>query len=176
MMDSVDYNEIHAIDSKTLTSLYNIGFKLVPLSDNHKPTVEWTLIYNNPDYWHIDKFNDPKEYPKFDNVASTLGKSHLRDSENNDLFLQVLDVDSENVYNILNTPIFQLNINSTLKTSINNLLINDLKVSENQFSNLTLLDIFKKHTFVTKTRKPFGFHIWWFSHEQNKSISTKDCK
>lgn len=31
-------------------------------------------------------------------------------------------------------------------------------------------------TFVTKTRKPFGFHIYWLSHKQNKPIHTQDCK
>jgi len=169
-------NNHNSIEPKVLISLHRLGFKLVPLSENHKPVIEWSSIYNNSEYWNIQKFNDPKEYSKFKNVVSTVGKSHLRDSENNDLFIQVLDVDSEPVYNKLNTTIDQLNINSTLKSKIIVFLVDDLKISENQFLNLTLLDVFKKHTFVTKTKKSFGFHIWWFSHSQNNPISSKDCK
>ncbi|HXS60640.1 MAG TPA: hypothetical protein VN703_07520, partial [Candidatus Sulfopaludibacter sp.] len=87
-------NNHNSIEPKVLISLHRLGFKLVPLSENHKPVIEWSSIYNNSEYWNIQKFNDPKEYSKFKNVVSTVGKSHLRDSENNDLFIQVLDVDS----------------------------------------------------------------------------------
>jgi len=156
MLSNMTNNNHNSIEPKVLISLHRLGFKLVPLSENHKPVIEWSSIYNNSEYWNIQKFNDPKEYSKFKNVVSTVGKSHLRDSENNDLFIQVLDVDSEPVYNKLNTTIDQLNINSTLKSKIIVFLVDDLKISENQFLNLTLLDVFKKHTFVTKTKKSFG--------------------
>ena len=138
MLSNMTNNNHNSIEPKVLISLHRLGFKLVALSENHKPVIEWSSIYNNSEYWNIQKFNDPKEYSKFKNVVSTVGKSHLRDSENNDLFIQVLDVDSEPVYNKLNTTIDQLNINSTLKSKIIVFLVDDLKISENQFLNLTL--------------------------------------
>ena len=176
MTDDRKYNKLlNNIDSDTLNTLHKIGFKLVPLSANHIPSIEWSSIYENSEYWEIHKFNDSIVCSNFKNVASALGKSHIKDPDNNDLFIQVLDVDSEYVYNILDTPIAQLNTHPILKSKIHNFLIDDAGISENELSNLTLIDVLKNYTFVTKTRKPFGFHIWWFSHKQNKPILTTDC-
>ena len=83
------------IDSKILTSLWKLGFKLVPLSHNHTPGVKWTPIYDDIDYWREDNFSNLQIQAKFTNVASTFGKIHLRDPQNRLLFIQVLDVDSE---------------------------------------------------------------------------------
>ncbi|MGA9150264.1 MAG: hypothetical protein WBZ36_06785, partial [Candidatus Nitrosopolaris sp.] len=33
-----------------------------------------------------------------------------------------------------------------------------------------------KNTYVTKTRRPNGFHIYWLSHKQHESIFKRDCK
>jgi hypothetical protein len=33
-----------------------------------------------------------------------------------------------------------------------------------------------KATYVTKTNKKFGYHIYWFSHHQNKPIRANCCK
>jgi replicative DNA helicase Mcm len=176
LLSTTNNKNNHYIKPTTLISLYELGFKLVPLSENHRPVIEWSNIYDNIDYWKIDKFNDIIEYSKFKNVAATLGKSHIKDSKNNDLFIQVLDVDSEHVYNILSKPIVHLNTNPILKSRNHNFICDNLGIAENEFSNLTLIDAFKKCTYVTKTRKPYGFHIWWLSHNQNKSISSKDCK
>ena len=33
-----------------------------------------------------------------------------------------------------------------------------------------------KSTYVTKTKKKNGRHIYWFSHRQNKPVRTSDCK
>ena len=164
------------IEATTLISLYKIGFKIVPLSENHKPVIEWGTIYENPNYWKKDSLKIPEKCKDFKNVASTLGKSHLNDMDNKELFIQVLDCDSEYVYDTITKPIGQLNTSSILQSKICSFLIDGLGISENEFVSLTLLDVFKKNTFVTKTRKPHGFHIWWLSHNQNKSISTKDCK
>ena len=176
MLSATNNKNYHFIKPTTLISLYEVGFKLVPLSENHRPVIEWSNIYDNIKYWKIDKFNDIIEYSKFKNVASTLGKSHITDSKNNDVFIQVLDVDSEYVYNILSKPISTFKHKSYLKSRIHNFICDNLGISENEFSNLALIDVFKKCTYVTKTRKPHGFHIWWLSHNQNKSISSRDCK
>jgi hypothetical protein len=34
----------------------------------------------------------------------------------------------------------------------------------------------QERSFVVKTRKPNGFHIYWLSHKQHESILTTDCK
>ena len=106
-------NSIHIITSKELCLLYKPGFKLVPLLENHEFPQKWGAIYDNPHYWQISDFNDPTvdaiflncEHPavcsQFKNIASTVGKTHLKDSEGKDLYLQVLDCDSEIVYNAL---------------------------------------------------------------------------
>ena len=93
-----------------------------------------------------------KEAPKFRNVATCFGITH-KDKEGNDLYLNCLDIDSDNVYKIL----FNLENGKTRE----------------QYSFVAMAI---QRTFVTKTRKPNGFHVYWLSHEQNKAISTIDCK
>src|SRR3954463_5525758 len=96
-------NHSKTIPSSHLMTLYDLGFKLVPLSENHVPAIkEWSPIYDNPDYWTKERFNEPIEHSRFTNVASTVGITHIKDSvENKDLYLQVLDVDSQYVYDII---------------------------------------------------------------------------
>ena len=38
------------------------------------------------------------------------------------------------------------------------------------------IDEMCKNTFVSKTKKKFGRHIFWLSHEQHKPIGTRHCK
>lgn len=40
----------------------------------------------------------------------------------------------------------------------------------------SLLDVFKKSTFVTKTRKAYGHRNFWLSRQQRKAIGTADCR
>ncbi len=165
-------NSLSDISTHDLCSLYKAGFKLVPLSDDHRPVIQWGPIYDNPCYWQTDEFNAPEINAKFKNVASTLGKTHLKDPENKDLYLQVLDCDSEAVYNILaKIPLAQLPSEKKSRA-----LAGSLELSDEDFVKLTILDVLSQHTFVTKTRKSYGFHIWWMSHKQNKPISSLNCK
>jgi hypothetical protein len=39
----------------------------------HISIIEWSDVYDNPHYWQNYQFNDPIEYSKFTNVASTIG-------------------------------------------------------------------------------------------------------
>jgi P4 family phage/plasmid primase-like protien len=133
-----------------LDQIHNLGFKLIPLDENGKPVEAWTPIYENPNYWSRERL--AREPHKFKNVATCFGKTHLKD-EGEDLYLNCLDIDSESVYKIL--------FNLTNPTT------------EKEFSFIAKA---MEKTFVTKTRKPNGFHIYWLSHEQNKAISTVDCK
>jgi hypothetical protein len=128
-----------------------LGFKLIPLGENGKPVDAWTVIYENPDYWSSERF--VREAHKFQNVATCFGKTHLKDDKGEDLYLNCLDIDSDNVYKIL----FNLKNGTTGK--------------EYSF----IAEAMEK-THVTKTRKPNGFHIYWLSHKQNKAICTVDCK
>jgi hypothetical protein len=167
------------VSSSTLLSLYKLGFKLVPLDDIHEFDVEWSYVSDNPDYWHPDSFNDPTVCSKFTNVASALGKTHIKDSlDNANLFIQVLDTDLEYVYNIVTTPLSQLITQSdVIKNNIYSLFKSVDKINyESKYSNVTLLEFCKKHTFVTKTKKANGYHIWWLSRTPNKSILTYECK
>jgi hypothetical protein len=94
-----------------------------------------------------------REAHKFKNIATCFGKTRLKDDKGQDLFLNCLDIDSDNVYFIL----FNLD---NVKTG-------------RQYS---LTAGAQECTFVTKTKKPNGFHIFWLSRRQNDSISTYDCK
>jgi replicative DNA helicase Mcm len=171
-----DNNEL---SSETLKSLHRLGFKLVALTDNGWPSRRWTPIYDNIDYWRESDFTNLSTISKFKNVASTAGKTHLKDSNGNNLFLNVLDIDSENVSNVLNKSIHELialynSAGLKIKEFID--CINLQSKDEEQIIKKSLLEILKKFTYVTKTRKPYGFHIWWLSHIQNKSILSKYCK
>lgn len=103
------------ISPKDLNNLKELGFKLVPLGENDQPSMKWGIIYYNPNYWKLDSFKDPMICSNFKNIATALGKTHLKDTNNDDLFIQALDIDSEHVYHILTTSINQLKTSSNLK-------------------------------------------------------------
>ncbi|MGD9674010.1 MAG: hypothetical protein AB7U98_11095 [Candidatus Nitrosocosmicus sp.] len=159
-----------------LANLYKIGFKPVALYENHGPVDEWTPIFRDPHYWKLEDFNDHRVCSKFKNVASTLGKTHIQDSKGNDLYIQVLDIDSENAFRLINTPIAQLTDYAKLGSKFHSIFVNSWDVAEKEFSDFTILDILKMFTYVTKTRKEHGYHIWWLSHNQNIAIRKNDCK
>lgn len=139
------------IDLKELVNLHNIGFKLIPLVENGREIEPWTPIYDNSKYWTHERLKN--EAHKFKNVATVFGKTHLEDEQGGDLYLNCLDIDSNNVYNIL----FNLK-------------------NDNTNQSYSLIPKCQQATFVTKTRKKNGFHIFWLSHKQNKSISIEECK
>lgn len=170
-------NQKKPISSKELVNHHKAGFKLVPLSEDHVPAVnETTPIYENPNYWNVNDFNDPKIVLKFKNVATTLGKTHIKDSKGNDLYIQVLDIDSENAFTLVNTPLSQLVESERLISRLYSIFKDSWNISEKEFSEYTILHILKMFTFVTKTRKKHGYHFWWLSHNQNVAIRKNDCK
>ncbi len=170
----------HNKDYGYLASLYKLGFKLVPLDNNHEHGTEMSLIYNSPDYWHPDSFSDPAVCSRFVNVASALGKTHIKDPTNNkNLCIQFLDTEFEYVYKIVTTPLSQLITKSdVIRDNIYDLLksVGEITDNENHLSKLTLLEFCKRYTYVTKTKKENGYHIWWLSRIQNGSILTYDYK
>jgi hypothetical protein len=173
------YDNFKDVSSSDLLSLFKLGFKLVPLDNDHEHDTEMSLISYNPNYWHPDSFSDPTVCSRFVNVASALGKTHMIDPTNNkNLYLQVLDTDLDYVYNTVTTPLSQLIIKSDfIKDHIYNVLqsVGEI-IDESHLSKLTVLEFCKKHTYVTKTKKENGYHIWWLSRTQNESILTYECK
>jgi hypothetical protein len=106
-------------------------------------------------------------------VATVFGKTHLKDLEGRDLYLNDLDSDSESVYNILTTPIDEIS-DSRLKSKLQELCSKfGLDMTTGKVS---LFDCLKAITVVVKTRKPCGFHAFWLSHTQHGHIGTKNCK
>jgi hypothetical protein len=71
--------EFNSVHPSTLLYLRKLGFKLVPLDNDHEHDADWSPISDNPDYWHPDSFSDPTICSRFVNVASVLGKTHLKD-------------------------------------------------------------------------------------------------
>lgn len=106
-------------------------------------------IYDHPDFWTKDRLT--KEAWRFYNVAATFGKSNLKDEQGNDLFLNNLDIDSDTVF-----------------TNLANIRIKD--------KDYFFIDEMCQKTYVTKTRKKWGRHIFWLSYKPHPSVGTKDCK
>ncbi|MDF0682431.1 MAG: hypothetical protein P0116_15855, partial [Candidatus Nitrosocosmicus sp.] len=73
------------IGPEVLESLHKLGFKLVALSEEGLPIEAWTSIYENSDYWKESDFTNPVVSSKFKNIASTTGKTHLKDPNGTDL-------------------------------------------------------------------------------------------
>jgi hypothetical protein len=122
---------------------YNtIGFKVVPLAgDSKTPLVKSTNeVYANPSLWTPEKIE--QESYKFNNVATTLGNTSIKVENGEDLYLNVLDIDSDNVLEILYDTLEEL----------------------------------KSKTFVTKTKKDCGYHVFWLSYSQNPPIGTARCR
>lgn len=127
--------------------LHSLGFKLVPISaDGFTPTIEWTNVYENG--W---KQNEITNF-HFENIATCFGKTHIRDESNRELYLNCLDIDSDEVFTRLS-------------------IIVDEKGNDRFFVNEL-----RKHTFVTRTRKDYGRHIYWFSRAPNPPITSHYCK
>jgi hypothetical protein len=81
----------------------------------------------------------------------TFGKTHVKDDQG-PLYLYALDIDSEDVYNIL------------------------FRLSKGDSEEFSLIPKMQECSFVTKTRKTLGFHIYWLSHKEHTPIHTADCK
>jgi hypothetical protein len=125
------------------------GFILIPLQiDGKTPAVKSTnSIAANP--WTTDVLK--QNHYLFNNVATLLGKTHLKDNDDN-LYLKVLDIEDKEVYDILAS-------------------------TTHPETGEYLLDYICETTFVVKTRKKWGLHIYWLDHEPgDRPIRKEDCK
>lgn len=135
--------ELATIRPATTLSLHEIGFKVVPLSiDGKTPAIGWTSVYDNG--WSREELS--QHYSEFANIATCFGKSHVKDQDGKELYLNCVDIDSQKVY----YELFNQKRSFTAWASEN--------------------------TYCTKTRKPNGWHVYWLSHEQNAAIKTERCR
>ena len=167
------YNSNNNISLAILIQYHQMGFKLVPLGDDGKiPNVSGLLnpearqksieeskngkeepvnyVYNHPEFWNEERIK--KEAYRFKNVATALGKTHLKRDDGSPLYINALDIDSEQVFTTLS------------------------RLSDHNGNDFYFIDEACKSTFVSKTKKKYGRHIFWLSSEQHKSIGTRDCK
>jgi hypothetical protein len=142
--------EVSLIPLEDLRNYDHLGFKLIPLrEDSMTPNVPSTNdIYNNLEYWSEDTLRS--KHHLFHNVATTFGKSHVKDEDGRDLYLNELDIDSEEVFARL--------VRAVVKNTEYN-----------------IIEEMCKSTYVVKTKKKIGRHIYWFSHKQNEPVRTRDC-
>ena len=88
---------------------------------------------------------------QFTNIATCFGKSHRKDKEGRDLYLNCLDIDSEEVFTRLSI------------------------ITDEHGKHRFLMSELCEHTYVTKTKKKDGRHVYWFSHSLNSAIHSHDC-
>jgi len=168
-----DPNNSNHISLATLIEYHIMGFKLVPLCEDGKtPNVSGLLsaeerqrsidessdgkehqvnyILDHPEFWNKERLE--RERWRFRNVATLLGRIHLTGVDGRALYLNALDIDSEEVFTIL------------------------CRLSTPTGKDLYFIEEACKKTFVSKTKKKYGRHVFWLSYEQHKPIGTRDCK
>ena len=156
-----------------LVQYLHMGLNLIPICDNGKtPNVDGLLtieeqqvsiqeskngkvelvnyICNHPEFWNEERLI--KEAYRFKNVATLLGKTHLRTKDGSQLYLNALDIDSERVYTILS------------------------RLIDRNGKDCYFIDRACKSTFVSKTKKKYGIHIFWLSVKEHKPIITSEYK
>ena len=84
-------------------------------------------------------------------MLAAFGKTNLRDDKG-PLYLYALDIDSQEVYNTL------------------------FRLQHGDGPEYSLIPFLQERPVVVKSRKPYGFHIYWLSHYQHKPILTTHCK
>ena len=135
--------------------------------------MDWTPIHENPEYWPDEKLI--AKWPIFENVATAFGKTHVKDSDGKNLYLNEFDCDSEPVYKVLTTPIDEVS-DAGLKSKLLGLCSKFEVQQMTAGRKVSLLDILKEITVVVKTRKPYGYKVFWFSRIQHDHIGTRKCK
>ena len=181
-----DTNNINKLrfDESLIKVLENIGLRPVGIyQPSNTAGLKWSVAYSDPEFrWSSPNLEIKQGRYSFANYATMFGRTHIKDSETGEyLNLNALDVDCQIVYNRLSIPIEQILSDSTWDwvsdelQALVKLILSSEGVVNGDYS-LTLLDIFKKSTFVTKTRKVYGHHIYWLSRQQRKAIGTADCR
>ena len=156
-----------------LIQYHKMGFKLIPVSaDGVTPNISGLLtpeerensihesksrreepvnyICHHPEFWNEDRIE--REAHRFINVATVPGITHLKTEDSSPLYLNALDIDSEQVFTILSCLL------------------------DRNGNDFYFLDKACKSTFVSSPKKRYGRHIFWLSNKQHKPVRTTDCK
>ena len=180
-----DTNNINRFkfDESSIKALENIGLRPVGIyQPSNAAGVKWSDAYPDPEFrWSSTILEIKQDRNSFENYATMFGRTHIKDQETGEyLNLNALDIDCQIVQSRLSIPIRQILDGSSwdwVTDRLRDLVKTFLSAGvENGDYNQTLLDVFKKSTFVTKTRKVFGHHIYWLSRQQRKAIGTADCR
>ena len=153
------------------------------LPSNATGLKHWKQAYLDPEYrWTTTNLEITSDRYSFTNVATMLGRTHIKAQETGEyLNLNALDIDCQQVLNRLSISIEQLLSDSSwdwVTPRLQELVrafLQSAGVVNGDYSQ-SLLDILRKSTFVTKTRKAFGHHILWLSRQQRKAIGTAKCR
>jgi len=171
-MNYYNNNDTH-LPSLLLIQYHKMGFKLVPIGyDGMTPNVGGLLtpeereasmhesksgkeeplnyICHHLEFWDEERLE--REAYRFINVATLTGKTHLKSEGDISIYLNALDIDSEQVFTIL----------ACLEDSNGN--------------DYNFIDKACKSTFASSSKKRYGRHIFWFSNIQHKPIRTSNCK
>lgn len=165
-------NDHNHIPTSILKQYHKVGFKLIPISvggvipnvsglltpeeretsireskDGKEEAVNY--IYNHPEFWNEDRIE--REAYRFVNVATTLGKTHIN-TEDGPLYLNALDIDSEQIFTILS------------------------RLIDSNGNDTYFLDKACKSTFVSSSKKKHGRHVFWLSNKQSAPVRTSHCK
>jgi hypothetical protein len=148
----------------TLIHLFKKGFKLVPIAaDGNTPNVK-NLLTEEERNRSIKRSMDAKEHP----VTEIYIDPNFWNPE------RIIN-EAWRFYNVAST--FGL---TNLKDSGSKplyLVMLDID-SEQVFKllrNSGLFDELVRRTYAVKTRKPYGYHFWWLSTNNYKSIGSSDC-
>jgi DNA polymerase, archaea type len=164
--------------------LHNLGFKLIPLAPSGKPATKWSDAYEHPEDIIPEKLTADNSL--IHGIATIFGRTRLTGSDGRPYYLCGFDCDSEATAHIFNVPIVRQSaarielarICSDSVKSIPDLdtanIVTELSVNDK--AELTLLDVLKLITYVTKSRKSYGFHFYWLEKELYPAIHLRDCK
>lgn len=147
------------IKPETLVNYHRLGFKLILLgSDRTTPTEPWgdkpfAEPWSNQEFqYHIyDKLfnNAHNDQQRYGALATCFGLSHITDAQGRHLFLNSIDIDSDEVYYALDD------------------------IPDGKGNRFSLIDWARENTFCTRTRKSTGYHLYWLSHHAYPPIHTK---
>jgi hypothetical protein len=174
MTDSLG-EEDRSIRPAELLSLYNAGFKLVPLTaDGITTAIPWSAVYENPGYWTPQML--VSQHSKFRGVATVFGRSRLVGPCGEALHHHCIDMDSQAVYEIVNSRLNSINGQVGQKAAGLIRTLQNLQNGSRTIDGMSFLEILRQTTFVTKTHKKHGYHVHWFEPTTHDAIFSQDCK
>ncbi|MEP0826091.1 MAG: hypothetical protein HRF40_11455 [Nitrososphaera sp.] len=173
------------IPQAAVDKLHDIGFKLVALGAGGRPVAKWSHSYEHPEDIHPDKLTEDGSAIK--GIATIFGRTRLVGPNGKHYYLCGFDCDSENVAKIFTSPIAP---KSKLSSELARMLFESASLkpdsvtadilamlsSSGETAQFSLLDALRRITYVTKSRKPYGFHFYWLEEKLFPAIHSRDCE